>query len=82
VTRHPNPHIGVRVRRTFLRRRALARLEATVMFEELLRRFPGLELVGEVDRMRATMVPGSSGCRCGWDLTDATRLHPRARAAA
>ena len=36
----------------------LARLEATVMFEELLRRFPGLELVGEVDRMRATMVPG------------------------
>ena len=28
------------------------------MFEELLRRFPRLELVGEVDRMRATMVPG------------------------
>jgi cytochrome P450 len=28
------------------------------MFEELLRRFPGLELVGQVDRMRATMVPG------------------------
>jgi cytochrome P450 len=28
------------------------------MFEELLRRFPTLELVGEVDRMRATMVPG------------------------
>jgi cytochrome P450 len=28
------------------------------MFEELLRRFPTLELAGEVDRMRATMVPG------------------------
>jgi cytochrome P450 len=36
----------------------LARLEARVMFEELLRRFPRLELVGGVDRMRATMVPG------------------------
>ena len=29
-----------------------------IMFEELLRRYPELELVGEVDRMRATMVPG------------------------
>ena len=28
------------------------------MFDELLRRFPTIELVGEVDRMRATMVPG------------------------
>jgi cytochrome P450 len=36
----------------------LARLEASVMFDELLGRFPKLELVGEVDRMRATMVPG------------------------
>jgi hypothetical protein len=29
-----------------------------VLFEELLIRFPRLALVGEVDRMRATMVPG------------------------
>jgi hypothetical protein len=28
------------------------------MFDELLRRFPRLELVGDVARMRATMVPG------------------------
>jgi cytochrome P450 len=28
------------------------------MFEELLRRFPRLDLAGDVDRMRATMVPG------------------------
>ena len=39
-------------------RSQLARLEATVFFEELLRRYPRIELVGEVDRMRATMVPG------------------------
>ena len=38
--------------------RVLARLEACVLFEELLRRFPKLEVVGEVARMRATMVPG------------------------
>ena len=29
-----------------------------MLFEELLGRFPSMELVGEVDRMRATMVPG------------------------
>jgi cytochrome P450 len=28
------------------------------MFTELLRRYPELELTGEVARMRATMVPG------------------------
>jgi cytochrome P450 len=36
----------------------LARLEARVFFEVLLGRFPALELAGDVDRMRATMVPG------------------------
>ena len=36
----------------------LARLEARVFFEVLLGRYPDLELVGDVDRMRATMVPG------------------------
>ena len=28
------------------------------MFEELLARYPDIELVGEVARMRAAMVPG------------------------
>jgi cytochrome P450 len=58
VTRHPNPHIAFGCGEHSCVGAQLARLEATVMFEELLRRFPGLELVGEVDRMRATMVPG------------------------
>jgi cytochrome P450 len=58
VTRHPNPHIAFGCGEHSCIGAQLARLEATVMFEELLGRFPRLELVGEVDRMRATMVPG------------------------
>lgn len=58
VTRHPNPHIAFGCGEHSCVGAQLARLEATVLFDELLRRFPQLELVGAVDRMRATMVPG------------------------
>ena len=58
VTRHPNPHIAFGCGEHSCVGAQLARLEASILFEELLRRFPELELVGEVDRMRATMVPG------------------------
>lgn len=58
VTRHPNPHIAFGCGEHSCVGAQLARLEATVFFDELLRRFPRLELVGDVDRMRATMVPG------------------------
>lgn len=58
VTRHPNPHIAFGCGEHSCVGAQLARLEACVMFDELLRRFPRLELAGEVDRMRATMVPG------------------------
>ncbi|QZA20204.1 cytochrome P450 [Mycobacterium malmoense] len=58
VTRHPNPHIAFGCGEHSCVGAQLARLEACVMFDELLRRFPSLKLAGEVDRMRATMVPG------------------------
>lgn len=58
VTRHPNPHIAFGCGEHSCIGAQLARLEASVLFDELLRRFPRLELVGPVDRMRATMVPG------------------------
>ncbi len=58
VTRHPNPHIAFGCGEHSCLGAQLARLEACAMFDELLRRFPGLELVGPVDRVRATMVPG------------------------
>ncbi len=58
VTRHPNPHIAFGCGEHSCVGAQLARLEASIMFDELLRRFPRLELAGEVHRMRATMVPG------------------------
>jgi cytochrome P450 len=58
VTRHPNPHIAFGCGEHSCVGSQLARLEACVMFEVLLGRYSKLELVGNVDRMRATMVPG------------------------
>jgi cytochrome P450 len=58
VTRHPNPHIAFGCGEHSCIGSQLARLEARVFFEVLLGRYPDLELVGDVDRMRATMVPG------------------------
>ncbi|WP_204081576.1 cytochrome P450 [Mycobacterium riyadhense] len=58
VTRHPNPHIAFGCGEHSCLGAQLARLEACVLFDELLRRFPRLELVGDVSRVRATMVPG------------------------
>jgi cytochrome P450 len=58
VTRHPNPHIAFGCGEHSCLGAQLARLEACVLFDELLHRFPRLELVGDVDRMRATMIPG------------------------
>ncbi|MGH3677477.1 MAG: cytochrome P450 [Mycobacterium sp.] len=58
VTRHPNPHIAFGCGEHSCLGAQLARLEARVFFEVLLGRYPKLDLVGDVDRMRATMVPG------------------------
>jgi cytochrome P450 len=58
IDRHPNPHIAFGCGEHSCVGSQLARLEAIVFFEVLLGRYPKLELVGDVDRMRATMVPG------------------------
>jgi cytochrome P450 len=57
VTRHPNPHIAFGCGEHACVGAQLARLTATAFFDELLLRFPKLELAGEVDRMPATMLP-------------------------
>jgi cytochrome P450 len=58
VTRHPNPHIAFGCGEHSCIGSQLARLEACVLFEVLLGRYNLIELTGDVDRMRATMVPG------------------------
>ncbi len=58
IDRHPNPHIAFGCGEHSCVGAQLARLEACIFFEVLLGRYPKLELVGDVDRMRATMVPG------------------------
>ena len=58
IDRHPNPHIAFGCGEHSCIGSQLARLEACVLFEVLLGRYSKLELTGDVDRMRATMVPG------------------------
>jgi cytochrome P450 len=58
ITRHPNPHIAFGCGEHSCLGAQLARLEARVMFGELLHRFPEIELAGEVSRMSSTSVPG------------------------
>lgn len=58
ITRTPNPHIAFGAGEHACLGAQLARLEARILFEVLLRTYPSIELVGDVTRLRATMVPG------------------------
>src|SRR6185437_974470 len=59
VTRHPNPHVALGGGGPhFCLGAALGRLEIRVMFEELLRRFPGFELAGPPTRVRSNFIRG------------------------
>jgi cytochrome P450 len=58
VDRDPNPHVAFGFGQHFCLGANLARLEARVMFEELLERFPHAELDGEVQLLRSTMIHG------------------------
>lgn len=57
IRREPNPHLGFGLGRHFCIGAPLARLEARVMFEELLPRLGRVE-VGEVGRLRSNVFPG------------------------
>jgi cholest-4-en-3-one 26-monooxygenase len=59
VTRHPNPHVALGGGGPhFCLGAALGRLEIRVMFEELLRRFPDVELAGPPTRVRSNFIRG------------------------
>ncbi len=58
VGRTPNEHLAFGIGEHFCLGANLARLEIRVMFEELLRRLPNIELAGPVERLRSSFING------------------------
>ncbi|HEV7735236.1 MAG TPA: cytochrome P450 [Candidatus Binatia bacterium] len=58
VGRTPNEHLAFGIGPHFCLGANLARLEIKVMFQELLRRLPDLELAGPVERLRSNFING------------------------
>jgi cytochrome P450 len=56
LQRSPNPHVGFGFGEHFCLGAGLARMEARVLFDELLRRFPRIELAGEADRLPSVLM--------------------------
>jgi cytochrome P450 len=55
IHRNPNPHLSFGIAEHFCLGVHLARLEGRVFFEELLSRFPEIELAGEPVRVRSNL---------------------------
>jgi cytochrome P450 len=58
VSRQPNNHLSFGFAEHFCLGAGLARLEARVMFDELLARFSTVELAGDADRLPSTLTHG------------------------
>jgi len=58
VTRDPNPHLGFGIGVHYCLGASLARLETRILFEEVFRRVPDLELCGPVTRVRSNFING------------------------
>src|SRR5437870_2346392 len=58
VGRTPNDHLAFGIGHHFCLGANLARLEIQIMFEELLRRLPDVELAGPVERLRSNFING------------------------
>jgi cytochrome P450 len=58
VSRQPNPHIAFGFGNHFCLGAALARLEARLVFDELLDRFEGVVMAGEVERSGSSVIAG------------------------
>jgi cytochrome P450 len=58
VTRSPNPHVSFGYAEHYCLGAGLARLEARVLFEELLARWPGYEVAGPVERLPSRLARG------------------------
>ena len=58
ITRNPNEHIAFGIGQHSCLGLNLARLELRVMFEQLLARFPDIELAGPISRLRSNFING------------------------
>ena len=58
VTRTPNEHLAFGIGEHFCLGAGFARLELKVIFRELFRRFPDIQLAGEPERLRSTFIGG------------------------
>jgi cytochrome P450 len=67
VTRHPNEHVGFGAGGPhFCLGANLARREIKVMFEELFRRLPDIEVSGEPDMLQSAFIHGIKRMPCRW----------------
>jgi cytochrome P450 len=58
ITRQPNEHLAFGIGEHFCLGAGFARLEIKVMFEELFRRFPDIQLDGQPQRLRSNFING------------------------
>jgi cytochrome P450 len=56
VGRSPNPHVSFGFGEHFCLGNSLARLEARVLFDHLVRRFSTVELAGDPERLRSNLM--------------------------
>jgi cytochrome P450 len=58
ITRDPNEHVAFGIGEHFCLGAGFARMEIKVMFQELLRRFPDIQLDGPPERLRSNFING------------------------
>ncbi len=58
ISRRPNPHLAFGTGTHFCVGSHMARLELRVAFSEILRRFPGLQIDGRIERLQSNFISG------------------------
>ena len=58
ITRSPNEHLAFGIGEHFCLGAGFARLELKILFEEMFRRFPDIQMDGPVERLRSSFIGG------------------------